>query len=232
MRMGPYMLTLGGLLFGLVGAFQCLLTLPTDVAGALIGCALFGVVGGGLYLLGRRLDRKLGPPDPAPVYSPKTVDTDFVVQLLTRERRLALFVGIGLLAVDALTLLLSTFRDEQGPVAYQRTLAAILAGLELLFWYGAAACFNRVLKLWNIEKTEIYRILTATPEQITGLTRHIFRPHVDIGTPRRGNMLELNVGDKKFKLSVSPQQVVSLKHYVAMHSPRAWYREKEHVLHV
>ncbi len=152
------------------------------------------------------------------------------MQVLARHRRIGLISGISLLAFDALFLILfaANSGDDQDPPAHPTSIAAIVAVIAILFEFGAALCLYKVLKHWNIKETDIYKILTEAPHQITGLTRHTFESHAPRGQRRRQNMIELSVDNRIFRLSVNGEQFVSLKQYIAIHNLRAWYREEAH----
>jgi hypothetical protein len=235
-RLAPYALQLFGLLlfaFSLIGWMPFF---STDMRLDLVGVCFFVVLGGAFYFVGVWLDRKLGPWKPRVIAAPNPVDTSFIAKILTRERRRNLIFGIALLAFDAL-IVFAERADDGGnhpghPAIVAELFVIIFATLvELLILAAGVACLYRALRLWNTRDTEIYKILTKTPQKVTGLTRHIFQSKTPVGNRGQQIMVVLSVQNRKFRFGVSAEQFVSLKQYIRTHNPEATYSEQEHEVH-
>jgi hypothetical protein len=235
-RMTPFFLQLLGTLFFAFALFAWMPFISTDMRLDLVGVCFFVVLGGALYLVGVWLDRKLGPWKPKPIASPTPGDTRFIARILTRERRRNLIFGIALLAFDALIIFAERADDGGNHPAHPAIVAelfviTLMTLFELLMLALGVAGLYRALTLWNIENTEIYNILTKTPQKVTGLTRHVFLSKLHVGSRGRQIMVALNVQNKVFRLSVSAEQFVALKQFIRDHNPEATYSEEEHEVH-
>jgi hypothetical protein len=188
------------------------------------------VVGGILCILvGRWLQKRLLP-ETTPTFVPKQGDTQFIAAMLQRQGRVTLLVGLSLLAIDAGLLLVFPSLDEPKKeprlwieVAFVSAIMLLIGGVGVILLYQS-------FRLRKTPAVRLYRILTQSPEQVTGLTVHFFQVEDTPGTLGRQILLAIHVAGEELRAGASAEQCSLLRQYIQQHSPQAYYREVKHEL--
>lgn len=230
-----YILKLFGGLCVVVGAMAWLPFNSDDMRLDLIGVLVF-VVGGSLFFVAgemarRWIDKQVLPAKPK-VFVLRPGDTRFIGGMLYRDRGRYLWLGVFLLAFDALMLwaAMQPAYPPRPPEAAKYGWIEYVFGGGTLIFLAAMGCWLlfHSFRLRNPATTRLYRVLMKTPNKVTGLTIHFFQAENAPETIGRQIFAEIHVGQESVRAGATVEQCSLLRQYIQLHSPQADYREVDH----